>query len=181
MPRTLARSVLALGLSGFLIAAIAGCGSSKHSTSATTPTPASSTASPTPSAASASPADAATTAAVTNAFVTFFNGSAPIASRLALLQNAPAFQASLAAQASSPLISQTSATVSKVTLANPTQANVTYTVSLSGVPALSNQAGVAIESDGAWKVAAVTFCALLTTAGVAPSACTQASVTALPS
>jgi hypothetical protein len=176
-----ARSVLAFVLSGAVVAAIAGCGSSKHSTSSSSPATESSTASATPSAASASPADAATTTSVTNAFVTFFNGTAPIASRLALLQNATAFQTSLAAQASSPLISQTSATVSKVTLASPTQANVTYTVSLSGVPALSNQAGVAIEVDGSWKVAAVTFCALLTTAGVAPTACAQASVTALPS
>jgi hypothetical protein len=64
---------------------------------------------------------------------------------------------------------------------NPTRANVLYTVSLSGVPAAANQVGTAVEVDGSWKVSASTFCALLTAAAQAPSACTVASVTAFPS
>jgi hypothetical protein len=173
---------------GFAIAAgtLAGCsGGSKNSA---TTTPASSAVSGGSALASSggvdsggSSADAATTTAVTTAFVTFYNGQAPIDQRLALLQNADTFKQALASQASSPIIGQTSATVSAVSLTSPTQARVTYTISLSGTPALTNQTGIAVNDGGTWKVAAATFCGLLGLQAAAPAACTQASVTALPS
>jgi hypothetical protein len=119
--------------------------------------------------------------AVTTAFTTLFDGTAPLAQRLSYLQNASAFQQALDAQRNSPLISQTSATVGAVTLRTPTQADVVFTVALSGTPLLKNQTGTAVQIGGSWKVAATTLCSLLTAAGQAPTACTQVATTALPS
>jgi hypothetical protein len=187
LSRLHARPVLTVGVCTAAAIITTSCSSSKHATSSasspSTSTSASVTASATSGAGGAggTAADATTTAAVTSTFVTLFNGSAPITQRLALLQNQSAFASALAAEASSPLITQTSATVSKVSLVNAKQANVTYTLALSGVPALKDQVGIAILDGSTWKVAAATFCALLTGAGQALPACTQASVTAIPS
>jgi hypothetical protein len=165
-----------------LIVGLAACGSSKHTIMKSTP--ASANASTTAAASTGgvgAPADAATTAAVTSTFVTLFNGAAPTQSRLDLLQSGDVFATALSSQASSPLLKLTTATVSSVTSAGPNEAHVVYTVLLSGTPALTNQSGTAVRVDGTWKVSATTFCALLSLGAQQPAACTQASVTALPS
>jgi len=38
---------------------------------------------------------------------------------------------------------------------------VTYSILVSGTPALTNQAGVAVYQDGRWKVGDASFCGLL--------------------
>lgn len=185
MNRLHARTALTLGLCATSVVVITACGSTKHpaatSSSGVGVTPSSSAASGATPALEGSPADAATTTAVTTTFVTAFNGAAPIASRLVLLQNESAFEDGLTSSTNAAILSQTSATVSKVTLVNPNRANVLYTVLLSGVAAAANQIGTAVMIDGSWKVSASTFCTLLTAGGQAPSACTSASVTAFPS
>ncbi len=169
--------VFAVGVCVAAVLALAACGGSKHKSGSVNTT---ASAAPTGGGA-ASPADAPTTAAVTTTFVTLFNGTLPVATRLPLLQNSETFATALASQASSPILGTTSATVSAVTLASPKVAHVTYTLSVSGTPLLQNQTGIAVQVDGGWKVSAATFCALLSVAGQAPAACQQASVTALPS
>ncbi len=39
---------------------------------------------------------------------------------------------------------------------------MTYSILVSGTPALTNQAGVAVYQDGTWKVGDASFCGLLT-------------------
>jgi hypothetical protein len=153
-------------------------GGSKHVSSTSA---AASPATASSSGAAGAAADPATTTAVTTAFVTFFNGTTPIAQRLTYLQNADAFAQALAAQANNPLISQTSATVSVVSLSGTGRANVTYSVGLSGTPVLPNQSGIAVLVNGGWKVSAGTFCGLFALEGQSLPLCAQASVTALPS
>jgi len=163
------------------VLAAAGCGSdSKKSDSPA----ASSFGSPTASASvagSGGAADPATTAAVTASVVKLFDGTAPTDQRLAVLQGGDVLAQSLGDAINSPVLKLTSATVSKVTLVSPNQAQVTYTLSLSGAPILKDTVGTAVKVDGAWKVSAATLCGLLTAQGAAPAACSQASVTALPS
>jgi hypothetical protein len=168
---------LLVGLLG--TAALSGCDGSKHQVTASGAGRVSATGSST--ATGGASADPATTAAVSAAFTTFFDGSAAVSTRLTFLQNAEIFEQALAAQSSSPLISQTSVTLSRVSLTTATQATVIYTVFLSGKQLLADQTGTAVEINGGWKVAAATFCALLTLGGQAPAACAQASTTALPS
>lgn len=120
---------------------------------------------------SSSAADPATTKAVTDAFVTFFDAKTPVDQRAAAVEKGDVFQPVLAAQANNPQAQGTSATVSKVTSADPTHANVTYTLLMNGNPVLPDQSGKAVQVDGTWKVAAATFCTLLKLQGGTAPAC----------
>jgi hypothetical protein len=84
------------------------------------------------------------------------------------------------ALASSSLASEASAKVTKVTIVSPDQATVTYTILVSGSPALSNKTGTAVYQDGTWKVGIASFCSLLAlenggSTGSLPAACKTAS------
>jgi hypothetical protein len=95
-------------------------------------------------------------------WVAFFNAKTPVSRRVALLQDGQDFQAIVLAQAGSTLESEASATVTKVALTSPVQANVTFTILLDQQPALPDQTGLAVKQDGTWKVGVTSFCALLT-------------------
>ncbi|TSD98179.1 hypothetical protein FOS14_14435 [Skermania sp. ID1734] len=152
-------------LAGYVTAATAlvlfggtACSSSNNSSGAASSTTA---AAQTTSAIAGSPADEATVKKVTDAYVTFFDGNTPADKKIELLENGQAFAPTINAQANSPMAKGTTATVSKVTITAPDHANVVYTVSLNGTPALQNQQGAAVQVDGQWKVAQASFCALM--------------------
>jgi hypothetical protein len=50
----------------------------------------------------------------------------------------------------------------------------------NGKPALPGASGLAVRQGGKWKVAAQTFCQLLTLQGDAPHACNDPKITAVP-
>ena len=135
-----------------LATGVAACGSSSPSPGAS-PKPAT----PTPAASSSSSA----TAVIAANWTTFFNAKTPVAQRVSLLQDGPAFAPVIKAQAGSGLASQATAKVTKVTLVSATQAKVTYSILVSGQAALSHQTGVAVYSGGTWKVGIASFCGLL--------------------
>jgi hypothetical protein len=117
--------------------------------------------------------------AITTNWEAFFNPQTPVAKRVSLLQDGQAFASVITAQAGSSLASQASAKVDKVTVTSPTQAAVTYTILLAGVPALKNQAGTAVNEGGTWKVGLASFCGLLKlenggNAASLPAACKSA-------
>ncbi len=144
--RTLSRILLACALT----AGIAACGSSGTS---------SAPASPSASASASGPATQATIAAN---WAAFFNPKTPVAKRVGLLQDGQTFAQIIKAQAVSSLASSATAKVTKVTLVSATQAKVTYSILVSGQPALPNQSGVAVDQGGTWKVGLASFCGLLT-------------------
>ncbi|WP_329407874.1 hypothetical protein OG563_37425 [Nocardia vinacea] len=149
--------------------ALTGCSSDDDAATTTTTSVA---AKPSTAAASAgTPADAATTTAVTDAYIGFFDAATPADQRLARLEKAEAFAPALQAQASSPQGQGTSVTVSSVKLTDPTHAAVTYTLLLGGNPVLPDQAGIAVKEGEQWKIAASTFCSLLTLQGGTASVC----------
>jgi hypothetical protein len=113
------------------------------------------------SASASAKASNPATGRITANWETFFNAKTPTAQRVKLLQNGQQFAAVLKAQASSPLASQATAKVARVSVVSATQAKVTYTVLLAGTPALSNRAGTAILQGGVWKVGDASFCGLL--------------------
>jgi len=100
-------------------------------------------------------------AKITADWVTFFAGSTPAARKIALLQNGKAFTKVIDQQAGSPMSKSVGAKVSKVTLTSSTKANVRYSLTLGGQPALTNVQGQAILISGTWKVGDGSFCALL--------------------
>jgi hypothetical protein len=141
-----AAQVLAASAAAVMLAA---CGSSPTST----PPKSHSTTSPPTSSSGA-----ATT--ITKNWETFFNGKTPVASRVSLLENGSSFPEAVLKP--SALSSGASAKVLKVSNVTASTADVTYTIYLSGTPALANQHGTAVYQDGTWKVGISSFCALLT-------------------
>ncbi|WP_338179619.1 hypothetical protein [Jatrophihabitans sp.] len=141
----------------------------------------STTASSAPIATGSTPADAATTAAVTKAYTTFFGGTKDPAALAADLQNGTKLAAALAEEAKNPTAATLTATVSKVVLANPHVADVTFTLLSKGAPLLANTSGKAVLVGGTWQLAATTFCGLVAATGTTPPVCEQPAITALPS
>ena len=101
--------------------------------------------------------------AVTADWVAFFSAKTPEATRVRLLQDGSTFAAVIKTQSSSSLAKEATAKVTKVTIVSPTQADVTYSILLSGKTALSGQKGVAVYKDGTWQVGVASFCGLLAT------------------
>ena len=104
----------------------------------------------------------AAVAAIRANWKTVFNGKA-LSQRLALVQDGPqvaAFVESLAKSSFGAAAAGSTATVSSVMIASPSQAMVHYEVLLLGTPLLKNQVGTAVYLDGVWKVAIASFCGL---------------------
>lgn len=108
---------------------------------------------------------------ITDAFVTFFDGNTPADKKITLVENGSTFAAAITQQASSPMAAGSTATVADVKLDDTANATVTYSILINGSPALPNQNGKAVNIDGQWKVAAVTYCGLLKIQGGAPAGC----------
>ncbi|MGW5071778.1 hypothetical protein [Rhodococcus sp. NPDC004095] len=155
------RALAACGFVAVLAASVTGCSSDSDddATAATTTTKAAAT------TTAAAAADPAATKEITDAYVAFFNGTTPPAARAGLVENGATFQPALEAMAADPQASATTATVAKVTTTDATNADVTYTLLMGGNPVLPDQGGQAVKQDGTWKVAAATFCALLSIQG----------------
>jgi hypothetical protein len=184
---TVALTLTACGSSG------GGGGNSPNTSGASTPSsvpssPPSSPPSPPPSSPVASSgstsgtggtggtADAATTAAVTKAYTTFFNYKSGLDVSEKLLQLGPEFHSALVTNAKTAAAQKITVTVSAVTLQSPHVAKVTFTVLGNGAALLPNTPGYAVQENGTWKVAAQTFCGLISLQGQAPAACQEPAV-----
>ncbi len=184
-------SIAAPAAVAVLVLTVAACGSSGGSSSASSPSAsassgasgmassAASSAAPTSAAPSASSGggSAADASQIKANWVAFFNPKTPVAKRVSLLQNGSTFASIIQAQASSPLASSATSSVTAVTVESATQAKVTYSILVGGAAALKNQPGVAVKQGGVWKVGDQSFCALLTLEnnGKAPTACAGAA------
>jgi len=179
LPQILSACVLTAGL--------AACGGGSGATASPAPgTPAAQPAATSaPATAASSPAAPGSSGTMTAAeqmisanWATFFSAKTPVAKRVQLLQDGPAFAAVIKAQASSPLAAQATAKVTKVAVTGKSAA-VTYSILESGTTALAGQKGTAVNSNGTWQVGAASFCGLLalenggSTAGL-PAACKSA-------
>jgi hypothetical protein len=146
----------ALAASGCLILAACGGGS-----------PAAKPSGPKPTASATAPAEpvsgSAAVAAITANWKTVFDGKAPLARRLALVQDGSQLAAFINAQAKTSFgqaAMGSTATVSAVLISSPAQATVHWDLLLLGTPLLKNQVGNAVYLDGTWKVAIASFCGL---------------------
>jgi hypothetical protein len=132
---------------------------------------------PAPSASGTATSGAAAQRAIAANWAAFFNPKTSASKRVDLLQNGQEFATVINAQSGSALASQVSASVSKVAVTKPaSQAAVTYSLLLSGKPALSNEGGTSVYQDKTWKVGVESFCGLLTlenggSSASLPSAC----------
>ncbi len=184
-------SIAAPAAVAVLVMTVAACGSSGGSSSGSSPSASASSGASgmaSSAASSAAPTSAAPTASsgggsaadasqIKANWVAFFNPKTPVAKRVSLLQNGSTFASIIKAQASSPLASSATSSVTAVTVESATQAKVTYSILVGGAAALKNQPGVAVKQGGVWKVGDQSFCALLTLEnnGKAPTACAGAA------
>jgi hypothetical protein len=164
-----------VGLAGAL--ALTGC-SSSGGNDGTAPTTGDSVSQ---SAAGGSRPDAATKQAITKAFKLFFDTDTSVTASVGVLQHGPKFRKTLAAESNSPSAKGITAKVSKIALQGDDLAQVTFTLMTGSSPLLPDVPGYAVREAGKWKVAAQTFCRLLTLEGTAPSFCKNKSIIALPS
>jgi len=119
-----------------------------------------------------SSSSASATSQVRANWVTFFKGSSPTATRVALLQHGAEARGILAAAAGSGFARGLSATVTKVTITSPTTAAVTYAIAIGGVPLLADQHGTAVKVGTVWQVSTQSFCSLLALEHLRPAFCT---------
>ncbi|MDI3388836.1 hypothetical protein QIS99_21955 [Streptomyces sp. B-S-A8] len=91
----------------------------------------------------------------------FFDAEVPLNEKEAVLENGADMRPVLQAFNSDPRGKQVGASVSDVEFTSRTEADVTYTLSLDGQPALRDATGVAVEQGGTWKVSVKTLCALV--------------------
>jgi hypothetical protein len=175
-----ARFVAAITLT--VVLATAGCSSSSSSNSATTSSSSSPSAPPSSPSAMASTSSAASGASesadaakIAAAWSEFFDGATPASRKAQLLQNGQTFAPVITALGSSPIAKSTKATVTKVTVESADKATVTYSITLGGQPALTNQTGTAVNVGGQWLVGDASFCQLLALQGSAPPMCKTGS------
>jgi hypothetical protein len=109
-------------------------------------------------------------AQIKSAYEKFFSSKTSLADRVALLENATQFTAVVSGFANNPLASNTSATVSSITLQGANRAKVVYVVSIGGTP-LPKQTGSAVRENGTWKVGDASLCKLIALGGTTPSVC----------
>jgi hypothetical protein len=138
----------AMALLGVLASGVAGC-SGDSGGPATTPT----TPGPT--------ASGSLTEQITSLYQRFFDGTAPVQTKVDLLQRGPEFVPIMQQQAAGPLARSSGVKVTKVVRSTENSAAVTFTVLLDGKPVLADQHGGALLDGGVWKISASTYCALL--------------------
>ena len=161
----------ALGAGLILITALGGCSSSGAGGGSPE------TSGSTGSAGGQSPAERQ----IARTYVQFFNTDTSLRKSVSqLLQHGPAFRSSLIKESNSPNAVNITAKVSDVKIVGKKLAKVTFTIYSGKTTLLPDTHGFAVIESGRWKVAAHTYCQLLTLEGSAPSVCKDKSFTALP-
>ncbi len=121
---------------------------------------------PTTSAPASAPADrAAAEREIKENWRKFFDPKTSLEDKQALLENGERMAPVLRAFSGDERGGQVQAEVSRVRFTSPTEADVTYTLSLKGAPVLPDASGTAVEQDGTWKVSAKSLCALVQMSG----------------
>lgn len=103
----------------------------------------------------------------------FFSGSTSASQKVKLLQHGQRYASVIRTETKSPLAKKTAAKVKSITMQGPSRASVVYSITLAGKPALKNQTGQAVKTNGVWKVGDQSFCALLGLQGAPPAGCSS--------
>ncbi|MEV8596731.1 hypothetical protein [Streptomyces sp. NPDC052012] len=165
-PRAAGRgTALAAALILVLGPGLAACGDDDDSGGAESPPP-----TPTPdrttSAPASAPADrAAAEQEIRQNWEKFFDPETSLEDKATVLENGDRIAPVLQAFSGDQRGGQVQAKVTKVAFTSPTEADVTYTLTLKGATALPDASGTAVEQDGTWKVSAKTLCALVQMSG----------------
>ncbi|MET9829988.1 hypothetical protein ABZ078_11845 [Streptomyces sp. NPDC006385] len=165
-PRAAGRgTALAAALLLFLAPALAACTDDEGGGgNATPPTPTVERTERSPAATAPADVGAAETEIKQN-WAKFFDPKTSLEDKQTVLENGDRMRPVLQAFSGDERGGQVQAKVSKVEFTSPTEANVTYDLTLKGATALPNASGTAVEQDGTWKVSAKSLCALVQMSG----------------
>lgn len=95
----------------------------------------------------------------------FFDPATSTKDKQAVLENGEQMGPMLHAYSGDQRGGQVAAKVGKVEFTSPTEATVTYTLTLNGATALPNASGKAVLQNGTWKVSVTALCALVRLSG----------------
>lgn len=95
----------------------------------------------------------------------FFDPQTPVDEKKKLLQNGELLGPVLEVFSGDNRAGQVKAQVTGIAFTSPTEADVTFTLTLKGATALPDASGVAVDDDGTWKVSAKSLCALVQLSG----------------
>jgi hypothetical protein len=175
--------VVAATLAGAVLLSACG-GSSSSSSSSTQSSSTSSSTSSQSSPTTSSPGSALTgdAATIRDVYLRFLDLTVPVDQKIDLIQDGTEFKDAMVAEAKNPAAKGIGLQVSDVKVVSPKLADVTFTILVSGSPLLPDQHGYAVNEDGKWKIAGVTFCGLLAAQGPTnvPPVCSTPAATALP-
>lgn len=158
-------TALAAALLLFLAPALAACSDDEGGGGDATP-PSPSVEQTTSAPAATAPADVgAAEREVKQNWQRFFDPKTSLKDKQTVLENGEQMAPVLQAFSGDERGGQVGAQVTEVAFTSPTEADVTYTLTLNGATALPDAAGTAVEQDGTWKVSAKTLCALVQLSG----------------
>ncbi|MDT0397014.1 MULTISPECIES: hypothetical protein [Streptomyces] len=95
----------------------------------------------------------------------FFDPGTPVDEKKKLLQNGELLGPVLEVFSGDNRAGQVKAEVTEIAFTSPTEADVTFTLTLKGATALPDASGVAVDDDGTWKVSVKSLCALVQLSG----------------
>ncbi|MFG2513518.1 hypothetical protein [Streptomyces sp. NPDC048584] len=95
----------------------------------------------------------------------FFDPATPVDEKKKLLQNGELLGPVLEVFSGDNRAGQVKAEVTEIAFTSPTEADVTFTLTLRGATALPDASGVAVDDDGTWKVSVKSLCALVQLSG----------------
>jgi len=165
-PRAAGRGTAALAALVLVIAPVLAACSDKSGGGSESAPPTPSVAKTTTSAPATAPADpAAAKQEVTKNWQKFFDPKTSLAEKQKVLENGEKMTPVLKAFSGDKRGGQVQAQVQKIEFTSPTQATVTYALTLNGATALPNASGTSVEQGGTWKVSVNTLCALVQLSG----------------
>ncbi|MEV1066503.1 hypothetical protein [Streptomyces sp. NPDC050263] len=173
-PRAAGRvTALAAALVLLLTPALAACSDDGDSGAGTPSASAPGTTTSAPAATNAPADPAAAEREIRQNWEKFFDPATSAEDKQAVLEHGEQMGPVLEAFSGDQRGAQVAAKVEKVEFTEPTEATVTYTLTLDGATALPGASGTAVEEDGTWKVSVNSLCALVQLSG-------DASASALP-
>ncbi|KOT46594.1 membrane protein [Streptomyces caelestis] len=142
---------------------LAACGGDGGGGYGSSPTP---SADGTTSAPASAPADpGAAEREIRQNWEKFFDPATPVDEKKKLLQNGEMLGPVLEAFSGDDRAGQVRAKVTDVAFTSPTEADVTFTLTLRGATALPDASGTSVDDDGTWKVSVKSLCALVRLSG----------------
>ncbi|GGX35702.1 hypothetical protein GCM10010297_66160 [Streptomyces malachitofuscus] len=120
----------------------------------------------TTSAPGSAPADrAAAEQEIRQNWEKFFSPETSLDEKKTLLENGDMMGPVLEAFSGDERVGQVQAQVTEIAFTSPTEADVSFALTLKGATALPDASGTAVEQDGTWKVSVKSLCALVQLSG----------------